>query len=196
MNKRHFISGLVALSIGFTAQPVFAKASLKELNAYLNALTSAKSNFTQTNPNGSKTKGVFMLSKPAKMRFEYSGKNKSMVIAQAGKVYVFDAKSNTGPKIYPTRKTPLNLILARKVNLQKDKLVYKHTGNSKTTSIYARDPKHPEYGSVQIVFKNKPLTLTKWVVTEKSGKKTTVVLRDLKEGVKLPRKLFDPDRVK
>lgn len=191
MNRRFFISALSMLPFAGLARPAYAKKSLQELSAYLNKLTTAKGDFTQYNPNGSKSKGVFMMRRPRRMRFEYSGNNKNLVIASAGNVAVFDGRSNAGPKTYPTNRTPLHLILARQVDLTKNKMVFKHEGDGKTTTISARDPKNPEYGSVKMTFQNNPLTLSGWVVTDQSGRKTKVQLRKLHIGLKLPGSLFD-----
>ncbi len=69
---------------------------------------------TQTNADGSKSKGTLYIKRPGRARFEYDPPMKSLVLASAGSVAIFDEKSNEPPEQYPQRRTPLNLILARR----------------------------------------------------------------------------------
>lgn len=178
---------LLALSLPATAE----KLSLAELSRYLNSLTTAQAAFTQTNADGSRAKGTLYIKRPGRARFEYAPPDKSLVMAGGGQVAVFDAKSNQPPEQYPLRRTPLNLILAPKVNLSAAKMVVGHEEVGDTTRVIAQDPKNPEYGTIDLVFTANPTALRQWIITDDLGSQTTVDLADLKTGGDLSGFLFD-----
>ena len=191
MIRRTFLASLAALPF---ANMAFAQAkplSLRELSAYLNSLKDAQGAFTQINADGSKSKGKFYLKRPGRMRFEYEPPNAAMVVAGQGTLAIFDQKSNTGPQQYPLIKTPLHIILKRKVNLAASGMVVAHQFDGTNTSITAQDPENPNYGNVKLVFSAKPATLRQWIVTDESGQRTTVKLGQLQTDKRLKGGLFD-----
>jgi outer membrane lipoprotein-sorting protein len=111
-------------------------------------------------------------------------------MAGGGQVAIFDAKSNQPPEQYPLRRTPLNLILARNVDLGAAKMVVGHYEAQDTTRVVAQDPKNPEYGTIELVFLNDPITLAQWIITDDLGNRTTIVLDRMVTGMDLPASLF------
>ncbi|AXC51045.1 outer membrane lipoprotein carrier protein LolA [Paracoccus suum] len=166
------------------------KISLNEISRYLNSLKSAVADFSQVNSNGSVTAGKLYIQRPNRVRFEYGGKNKTLVLASGGQVAVFDGKSNQPHQEYPLAKTPLSIILADNVNLGRANMVTSHTEKKNTTIVKAQDPAHPEYGNIQMVFTANPTELRQWIITDDTGKKTTVVLGEMQKGVKIAPSAF------
>lgn len=177
---------LLALAVPAAAE----KISLNEISRYLNSLQTAVAQFTQVNADGSVSGGTLYLHRPNRVRFEYGGKNPSLVLASAGQVAVFDGKSNTGHQEYPLSKTPLSIILAPNVDLGRANMVTAHTESKNTTIVKAQDPAHPEYGNIQMVFTANPTQLRQWVVTDDTGKRTTVILGDMQTGMSFPASTF------
>ena len=130
------------------------------------------------------------IQRPGKVRFEYNPPEDMLVIADGTRVGVIDGKSNTGPEAYPLHRTPLKIILARKVDFSSERMVTGHEGDDKTTTVRAQDPDNPEYGSLELVFTANPVELRQWVVDDGSGSRTTVVLGDLETGVRLDDEAF------
>ncbi|MFZ1662294.1 MAG: outer membrane lipoprotein carrier protein LolA [Paracoccaceae bacterium] len=171
------------LLLATAATPVLAdEIPLSKLSAYINGLTTAQANFTQINPDGSGSKGLLIIKRPGRMRFEYTKPDKTVVLASGGQVAIFDAKSNQPPEQYPLSKTPLNLVLAPKVNLEQSGMVVGHSEEGKLTVVTAQDPKHPEVGTIELGFSNNPIALRQWIVTDETGGQTTVLLDELKTG--------------
>ncbi|MFT4150028.1 MAG: outer membrane lipoprotein carrier protein LolA [Paracoccaceae bacterium] len=190
MNRRTALLAPLALALlGLPAQA--APISLGALSKYLNGLTTVQTDFTQVNADGSVTTGKLMISRPGKVRFEYAPPDKSLVLAEAGSVAIFDAKSNQPPEQYPLAKTPLSIILARNVDLGRAKMVVGHRQDGTSTRVTAQDPDHPEYGTIELVFTDDPVTLRQWVITDDMGQQTTVVLGELKTGVSFTPATFD-----
>ncbi|WP_339108435.1 outer membrane lipoprotein carrier protein LolA [Thioclava sp. GXIMD4216] len=189
---RFALAPVLALSL---AVPAFADAiSLGTLSSYLNSLQSASSKFTQVNSDGSISTGTIYIRRPNRVRFEYD-KDKTLVLASAGQVAIFDPKSNMGrPEQYPLSKTPLSLILADNVNLAKSGMVTQHTSDGTKTTVTAQDPQHPEYGNIQMVFTGNPTQLRQWVITDNAGAKTTVILNGLQNGKAFAPSLFSIDQ--
>ncbi|MGO4914408.1 LolA family protein [Pseudogemmobacter sp. W21_MBD1_M6] len=166
------------------------KIPLAQLSNYLNGLTTAQSEFTQINGDGSISTGTFYIKRPGRARFEYNPPDANLVMAGGGQVAIFDSKSDAPPEQYPLARTPLNLILARNVDLGRAKMVVGHSSDATTTAVTAQDPEHPEYGTIKMVFTGNPVELRQWVITDDSGSQTTVILGDLKKGGDLRASLF------
>ncbi|MEM7241112.1 MAG: outer membrane lipoprotein carrier protein LolA [Pseudomonadota bacterium] len=188
LSRRLF--GIALLGFGLAAQAAFAKLSLGEISAYVNGIQSAQSTFTQINSNGSQTTGQIYIKRPGKMRFEYDPPNKALVLASSGRLSVHDGRSNTRAKIYPLKKTPINVILERTVDFSKDALVVAHESKGAFTHVTLRDPKRPELGQAELIFSNSPVALRQWIITDRSNRRTTLLLDDLQKKSKLPNKLF------
>lgn len=186
------------LALTFCFAPTVANAeklSLDQLSAYLNGLTSAKGAFTQVNADNTLSKGNFMIKRPGKMRFEYAQPNPALVVASSGQIAIFDKKSTAGPQGFPLGKSPLAIILKKDVNLRASGMIISHKEEGPLTKIMAQDPKHPDYGKIQLVFTADPVELRQWITTDQTGQKTTVILGDLDKAVNLPESLFDINQI-
>jgi len=181
MNRRTAI--LAPLALLALGQPALAdKLSLGTLSAYLNGLTTVESDFTQVNADGTVSTGRILIKRPGRVRFEYAPPDKSLVLASAGTVAIFDGKSNQAPEQYPLKKTPLNLILAADIDLSRNRMVVAHKADGTSTRVTAQDPEHPEYGTIELVFTADPVELRQWIITDDLGQQTTVILGQMKKG--------------
>lgn len=189
---RRFISVAV---FGLLAGPALAEPiSLNDLSAYLNGISTARADFTQINDDGTISTGTLSIRRPGRMRFEYNPPDSAMVLASAGSVVVKDPKSNQPPEVYPLKRTPLSLILARKVDLGRANMVTQVYEDGAATVVTAQDPEHPEQGSIDLRFTADPVELRQWVIDDGAGTRTTVILGDMERGLKLPHALFAHDR--
>jgi outer membrane lipoprotein-sorting protein len=176
---------LAPLFVALTALPGWAdKLSLTELSGYINGLTTLEAEFTQINADQTISTGRILINRPGRARFEYAPPDETLVIAGGQQLAVFDGKSNTGPEQYPLKETPLNLILARDVNLARSGMVMAHDYDGTATLVTAQDPENPQYGNIQLMFTADPVELRQWVITDGSGAQTTVILGALKTGMR------------
>ena len=173
MNRSALFAPLVAVLFALPAQAEIIP--LDRISAYLNGLTTAQTDFTQVNADGSISTGTIKIKRPGRMRFEYAPPDASLVLASAGQVAIFDAKSNLPPEQYPLTRTPLNLILSPTVDLARANTVVGHAEVEGTTRVAVQDPEHPEYGSIELVFTDQPLQLRQWIITDDMGAQTTVI---------------------
>ena len=115
---------VAAMTMPATAQ----KLSLAELSSYLNDLTTARGAFTQVNDDGSLSSGQILLKRPGRVRFEYDPPEEALVVADGDTVGIIDPRSNERQG-YPLHRTPLKIILARNVDLTRDRMVVGHDGD-------------------------------------------------------------------
>ncbi|OYX44691.1 MAG: cell envelope biogenesis protein LolA [Rhodobacterales bacterium 32-67-9] len=178
-----FLAATVAQAL---AEPI----PLPDISRYINDLTTAEADFKQVNADGSTATGKVFIRRPGRMRFEYAPPDRTLVLASAGQIAIFDGKSNQPPEQYPLSRTPLNLILAETVDLSRAKMVVGHSEANGLTIVTAQDPEHPELGTLQMAFSASPVTLRQWVVTDEAGGQTTVILGPLKAGESYATSLF------
>ena len=164
---------------------------LSDLSAYINGLGTVEADFRQVNADGSTATGKLYIRRPGRVRFEYAPPDNTLVLASGGQVAIFDGKSNQPPEQYPLKKTPLNLILAEKVDLARAKMVTGVTEDGDTTRVRAQDPDNPEYGSIELVFTSDPVELRQWVIRDEGGSETTVILGAMRKGGTLPTSIFN-----
>lgn len=183
----------IALILALALTPAAAladKLSLDAISAYLNGIQTAQAAFTQINGDGTLATGTLYIKRPGRMRFEYDPPEKTLVVASAGAVAIYDPKAGSTPETYPLAKTPLSIILARQVDLARARMVVGHDYDGTATTITAQDPDHPEYGNIQLKFTANPVELRQWVLNDEGGNATTVVLGALAQGGALGDALF------
>ena len=190
MHRRMFLAGSTAL---VAARPAMAEQlPLNAISNYLNGLQTAEAPFTQINGDGTISTGTLFIKRPGRMRFEYDPPDDLLVMAGGGQVGIFDGKSNLKKaERYPLKRTPLNLILERNVDLARRNMVVGHSFDGTATVVTAQDPENPQYGNIQLKFTGSPVELRQWIVTDGQGSQTTIVLGGLTLGRDLSSTLFN-----
>ena len=185
-----------ALVIGVWASASHAadRLSLADISAYLNSITTLKSEFTQVNDDGSISTGTLYIRRPGRMRFEYNPPEQALVIAAANAVVIIDKKSNQPAETYPLNRTPLSLILGRNIDLTRANMVRDARFDGRSTTVTARDPERPETGFIELSFTDNPTELRQWTIHDANGGQTTVILGAFEAGLNLPESLFDPGK--
>ncbi|MEJ2815556.1 outer-membrane lipoprotein carrier protein LolA [Caulobacter sp. CCG-8] len=191
----------LAAAPAFAAQTAAAKLSAEDqalvdkATAYIQTLGSAKGRFIQTDARGTQTQGTFYLQRPGKARFAYDGPNGLLVVSNGSSVNISDPRLKTFES-YPLSRTPLVLLLAREVRLDRGVTI---TGVRKLAdgfSIQAVDAKKETRGRIELNFSSGP-DLVGWTVTDAKGAETRVRLVDFEKTSGLDPKLFvlnDPRR--
>ncbi len=176
--------------LGFALPAAAEKLSLGAISTYLNGFETATGEFTQINDDGTISTGKIYIKRPGRVRFEYNPPEDILVVADGTHVGVIDGKSNTGPEAYPLHRTPLKIILAKRVDFSRERMVTGHASDGKSTTVRAQDPDNPEYGSIELVFTGDPVELRQWVINDSAGSRTTVVLGDLQTDMRLDNEQF------
>jgi outer membrane lipoprotein-sorting protein len=172
-----------------TADPQQA-ADLARVEAYLNGLTTAQASFTMVAPDAQQSKGQFYLSRPAKLRFEYTEPKGNLLIADGDYVIYWDAQQKEASNL-PISQTPLAFLLKPHVSLS-DSAVritrFEHAaGVIRVGLVQAKDA---TAGSVTVAFSDQPLELRGWRLVDAQGQVTDVTFSDWKLGPSLDPALF------
>ncbi|WP_454718540.1 outer-membrane lipoprotein carrier protein LolA [Caulobacter segnis] len=208
MTNRRFLlaAGLAAAlaspALAQQAKPVPAKltveqqAMLDKATAYIQGLSSAKGRFVQTDARGTQTQGTLYMQRPGKARFAYDPPAGLLVVSNGNNVNIFDSRLKTFQS-YPLSKTPLNLLLAREVRLDRGVIITDIRPLADGFTIVAQDARRQALGRISIDFSNGPVALMGWTVTDIKGGTIRVRLSDFAETGDLDPALFvltDPRR--
>lgn len=202
MISRLFAAFLVLIALGAVESPrtlaqaaPAAAASLspdqqalvQRATDYLQNLKTVTGRFTQTDPNGGSTGGTLYLQRPGKARFDYDAPAGLLVVSDGQFVGVSDRRLKTFNE-YPLGRTPLVLLLARQVRLDRGATI---TGVDETAggfSITARSGQAA--GRLTLLFRASPLALRGWNLIDGQGRETQVRLGPLTPAGHLAAGLF------
>jgi outer membrane lipoprotein-sorting protein len=179
-----------ALAQGAGARTALAPADqalVARATAYLEGLTQAKARFVQTDGRGQTSQGVVYLKRPGKARFAYDPPSGLLVVSDGGTVSVADSRLKTFDK-YPLMATPLSLFLAKTIRFDRGVEVTAVSRAADGFTITAHDGRKQTAGQISLSFRDAPLTLVGWSVTDAQRRITRVQLVGL-----APASGLDPD---
>jgi outer membrane lipoprotein-sorting protein len=165
-------------------------ASVDEISAYINSFKTMQGEFIQISPKGNLSRGVFYISKPGRMRFEYAPPNPFLIVADGRWLTIKNRAKEKGDQ-FPLSETPLRLVLSEKVNILHDTRILDFAEADGLTSVTLEDKESTlGGGKLTLVFDRTRKALQQWVVIDGKGRKTTVSLENVVAGVKTDPKLF------
>ncbi|PZP56318.1 MAG: outer membrane lipoprotein carrier protein LolA [Micavibrio aeruginosavorus] len=190
---------ILTLALLLISAPAFADnaADIAKAENYFKTLTTAKSRFVQTAPDGKQTRGNFYLSRPGKLRFEYDAPIKDFVVADGLFIYFYDDQLKQQSNA-PISQTLADFLLRKNLKLSGDLKVTqikRDGGLMQMTMVQAAEP---NAGSLTLGFQETPnLQLKKWQVRDATGNITEIELFNVQTNMNLPSKLFvylDPNK--
>ena len=190
---------LLALALLFIATPAMADdaADIAKAETYFKGLTTAKSRFIQTAPDGKQTRGNFYLSRPGKLRFEYDAPLKDFVVADGLFIYFYDDQVKQQSNA-PISQTLADFLLRKNLKLSGDLKVSKIMRDGGLLQMTIVQAAEPNAGSLTLGFQESPtFQLKKWQVRDATGNITEIELFNIETGMNLPSKLFvylDPNK--
>ncbi len=174
---------LVPIAALALAAPV-AAAPLDAVAATLRATKTMTADFVQTAGDGKVARGKMLLARPGKIRFEYD-KSKLLIIADGTRLSMIDYSVGQVSQ-WPVGSTPLAALLDPDKDLARVAKIVEDT--PELVRVEARDSKHPEYGSIVMVFFKRPeapggLALGGWTAHDAQNNLTQVVLSNVRSNV-------------
>jgi outer membrane lipoprotein-sorting protein len=173
---------LVAL---VAAAPASAQtADLGSVQRYLRGITTMTAGFSQTDRAGKVLTGTLTWKQPGKIRFQYEKGVPLLIVAEGGALTFIDYSVKQVQR-WPIKNSPLGVLLDPSRDLSQFAKVV--PGDDRLISVEARDPKHPEYGRITLVFARDAsgpagLTLQGWVALDSQNNRTTVRLSNQRYG--------------
>jgi len=185
-----------AAAVPAAARPLDKRAAVDRADAWFNSFRVMSGTFSQVASDGSRSEGRFWISKPGKMRFEYSPPSPVELVADGRSVAVRDRKLNT-QDLYLIGQTPLRFLLADKIDLITDSRVLDVISDANGASVIIEE-KSSVGGSarIQLVFSAPNYALTQWTITDAQGYDTTVSLNDVNMTAQPDNKLFRIDETR
>lgn len=158
----------------------------------IRAITTLKANFQQTDATGQVQSGTLLLKQPGHIRFDYRGGD-LLVVADGKSLYFIDYEVGQQSR-WPIRNSPLGALLDPGRDLTRYGKIMP-SGDPRLISIEVRDPAHPEYGVLTLVFTRKDgapggLEMAGWVTKDAQGNRTTIRLSSIAYGVSIPASAF------
>lgn len=165
------------------------KALVQKATDYIQNLGSAKGRFVQTDQRGTVTQGTLYLQRPGRARFAYDEPSGLLVVSNGNNVNIFDNRLKTFES-YPLSRTPLALLLAREVRLDRGVVITDVRKLADGFTIVAQDAKRQTLGRISLDFSNSPVALIGWTVSDVKGAMIRVRLAGLERVDGLDPKLF------
>jgi outer membrane lipoprotein-sorting protein len=168
------------------------KALVDRAAAYIQNLKTVRGRFTQVDGNGAITTGVLYLDRPGKARFEYDPPAGLLVVSDGYNVEVHDRRLKTY-NIYPLGRTPLVLLLAKHVRLDRGVVITDVEQIPGGFVIDAKDGSKKAEGRISMNFSDAggEVALRGWTIVDLAGKETRVQLGSLAPVDHLDPNLFN-----
>lgn len=156
------------------------------------AMTDTKTvqgSFTQTDPSDSPSSGAFYISRPGKVRFEYTTPEPIFIVSDGTTVSIEEPKRKAYDAI-PLSSTPLSLFLRSNIDLKRDGSVTDVRTSNGSHYVTLVDKTGEAEGKMVLQFRQSDFELLGWLQVDGSGAETRVQLSDIKRNVSLKPSLF------
>lgn len=194
---------IALLPLAVLAAPVIAAPASPELaqvQRHLQSVASMTANFSQTDRAGKVLTGALTLKKPGKIRFQYEKGVPILIVADGKDLWFLDYSVGQKSR-WPIGNSPLGVLLDPNKDITRFATL-QPTANPDVVSVEARDPKHPEYGRITLIFAKSPtapagLMLQGWVALDSQNNRTTIRLSNQRFDVPVSDGTFrwrDPKR--
>jgi outer membrane lipoprotein-sorting protein len=201
--KSSAVASIVGMGLLFGAAnialptPALAQAGPAGINAaqdIANKFSSVKTltgSFVQFGPRGDQTGGTFYIERPGKIRFNYNKPSPIRVISDGKSVVINNRKLDTWD-LYPLSKTPLKLLLSDQIDLSA-RSVKSVKQEPDMTTIVLGDKSIFGNSTISMMFDPKTSDLRQWTITDAQGLDTTVMITDVRTGVRFADDMFKID---
>lgn len=193
LRRRTFLtlcaSAMVAASI--SATPAQAEAAPQQIADHFSNVKTMMGEFVQFGPSGEQTGGKFFIERPGKVLFLYEEPSNIRVVSDGSTVVVNNKKLDTWDT-YPLNKTPLQVVLGDKIDLSGKNVKSVNQADDLTT-IVMQDKQIFGDSEITMMFDPNNYDLRQWTIKDAKGKDTTVMIFNVKEGVKFGERTFDID---
>ena len=184
------LAAALALPVAVIAAPA---TPLSQVSDHLRAVDTMTADFTQTDRNGKAVTGTLTLKRPGRIRFQYE-KGVPLLVVGDGKALTMIDYSVRQVSRWPIGNSPLGILLDPSRDLSKAARVLPQD-DARILLIEAKDPQHPEYGTITIAFARVPtapagLMLRGWSVLDAQGNRSTIQLANQRFNIAVDDRTF------
>ena len=184
--------------VAFLSTESFAKTSLSqqysteltEVETYLNKIQNLTAKFVQETSDGNNAEGKIYLSRPGKMRVEYNGTQKILIIVN-GSVLAYTDLELEETSYLGTNTTPASFLTRSNISFSaKDVEItaIKKSANQLKISVMKKNRK--EAGEFSLIFSTDPLKFIRMEVKDDLDQITGITLKDTDLSTPISDKLF------
>lgn len=173
--------------------PAVAAPGLSAVQAHLRAVSTMTADFAQTNQAGKTVTGTLTLKRPGRIRFQYQEGVPLLIVGDGKALTMIDYQVRQVSR-WPIGNSPLALLLDPDRDVSAFARLVPNAPSGRLL-VEGRDPKHPEFGTITIIFAEQPsapggLMLAGWTVLDAQGNRSTVTLSDQRFNVAVDDKAF------
>lgn len=191
-----FLFTLILPAAAQTTNSFSTMPEVKQVEDYLNTLTTLKARFVQTAPNGNQLQGDFWMKRPGRLRFQYDKPVEDFIVADGQFIYYYDSELKEQKNTLISQSLA-DFFLRKDLTLNGKVKVMDVKRDSGLLMITVTQSKDPLAGTLTMGFSETPMTLKKWRVVDAQGLITETELFDVVTGGKIDSELFhyyDPKR--
>lgn len=155
----------------------------------MTAVRTAEGKFTQIDDSGRQSAGIFYISRPGKVRFDYVTPEPMHIVSDGVSVSVEEPK-RASYDAAPLASTPLHLFLRSNVDLKRDGSVVDVRAKDGAYLVTLEDKSGEAQGRMTLEFRASDFALLGWTTTDGTGAQTRVKLADTQTNIPLKASLF------
>ena len=192
---RPFLATLIPAAIAAAAPAYAETAALAEVAAHLRGITTMTADFVQTDRQGKALSGRLSLKQPGRIRFQYQ-KGVPLLIVGDGKSLTMIDYSVRQVSRWPVGNSPLSVLIDPRKDIGRfARMVPSPVAG--TIMVEARDPEHPEFGTISIAFARGGgpggIILQGWTVLDAQNGRSTLRLANQRYGIPISDRTFKWD---
>lgn len=193
-------AGAVALALAVPAvlaaplaPAIAASSQIDRAVAALRAINTMKADFTQVGRGGQQLTGTMTLKRPGKIRFQYQKDVPVLIVSDGSRLTMLDYEVNQ-KQVWPIKNSPLGALLQPDGDISRYGTLMS-TSHPDVTSLRIKDPDHPEYGTMTMIFEKKAsapggMELAGWVSVDAQNKVTKIMLDNQRYGMEVSNRMF------
>jgi len=165
---------------------------IQNIENYLNGIKYFSADFVQDdNISNALSQGRFYLSRPKKLRLEYTEPNEILLITNDKSTVYYDVELEEVSKM-PTKKTPIHFLTRDNFNFQNndDIEVINFEKNENQTILSLMEKNKKDQGSISLIFQTEPLQLKSIEVNNELNQIITVNFKNINTNSKIENRLF------
>jgi len=165
-------------------------SAIERINTYLNEIKTLRADFLQVATNGEIASGKLYMSRPGKIRFEYTPPSPILIISD-GTFLIYIDKHLEGMTHFFLSNSPISFLVKKSVRITDDTEIISFSQKANIIRIKLAKLNQIDKGTITLNFTNQPFNLRKWVVADPQGVETTVILSNMEKNITLNPKLFE-----
>lgn len=166
------------------------KEDLARVENYLNSIKELSAKFMQLSGDGEMVEGRFYLSRPGKMRIEYLGSSKVLIVVN-GAILAYKDLELDETSYLTTNSTPASFLTRNNISFAaKDIEITEVVKSDSSIKVSLLKKNRKEAGEFSLIFTTEPLQFLKMEVKNDLGEIVTVDLEDMNFNPKIDSKIF------